>query len=428
MAVGPEKALSPAALASTHTTCHVVLYFVARIIGKSTFGPIDGFSILAAPNTGKKYGTERDRKSDYIDQFRPNDRGGRMEKRYFMSVRKLGGPQMKKLIISPIVALIVVTWSIQAQAGKPIVTPQSAESVTATSATLAAFVNTNGTVPTTVEFEYGTTTAYGTTVAFPSALTINANWPVGIPVIGLKPGQTYHFRANATNSDGTTNGADRTFTTLAAAPTAATQPADLVSGFSATLKGSVNANGASTTVVFEYGTTTAYGSQVVAAQSPVSGNTDTAVSAVLVGLSPATTYHFRVRASNSVDTTNGADQTFTTAASAPSATTDTAEFVDAKSAVLFGFVNPKGAETAVVFEYGTTTDYGREIVAANSPLNFLLTINQPVFAFLSRLTPNTRYHFRVKAINSEGTAFGGDATFTTEVMAMPWIPLLLLDD
>src|SRR5262249_15580430 len=33
-------------------------------------------------------------------------------------------------------------------------------------------------------------------------------------VIGLTPGTIYHFRAVATNADGTTNGADQTFQTL----------------------------------------------------------------------------------------------------------------------------------------------------------------------------------------------------------------------
>ncbi|MEI6899954.1 MAG: T9SS type A sorting domain-containing protein, partial [Bacteroidota bacterium] len=46
--------------------------------------------------------------------------------------------------------------------------------------------------------------------------------------------------------------------------------------------------------------------------SPVLGNTATAVSANLTGLTPLTLYHYRVKGINSVGTANGADMTFTT--------------------------------------------------------------------------------------------------------------------
>src|SRR5687768_2802541 len=52
----------------------------------------------------------------------------------------------------------------------------------------------------------------------------------------------------------------------------------------ATANGSVNPNHLQTTVVFEYGTTTSFGSQVAAMQSPVSGSSGVNVSAVITGL------------------------------------------------------------------------------------------------------------------------------------------------
>jgi len=58
--------------------------------------------------------------------------------------------------------------------------------------------------------------------------------------------------------------------------------------------------------------TTSYGTSVTATQSPVTGTTTTAVSAVLTGLVPNTTYHFRVKGVNTAGTTNGTDLTFTT--------------------------------------------------------------------------------------------------------------------
>jgi len=51
---------------------------------------------------------------------------------------------------------------------------------------------------------------------------------------------------------------------------------------------------------------------VVADQSPVDGTTNTAVSITLSGLTPGTTYHYRVVGKNAAGTSNGADETFTT--------------------------------------------------------------------------------------------------------------------
>ena len=96
-------------------------------------------------------------------------------------------------------------------------------------------------------------------------------------------------------------------------PTATTSAATSVSSTSATLNGTVNPNGASTTVTFEYGTTTSYGNAVTASQSPLSGSSAQSVSANVSGLTPGSAYHFRVKATNSAGTSYGSDVTFTTA-------------------------------------------------------------------------------------------------------------------
>lgn len=95
-------------------------------------------------------------------------------------------------------------------------------------------------------------------------------------------------------------------------PTAVTKEAVSIASTTSTIKGTVNANIASTTVTFEYGLTNAYGSSVFAVQSPITGNTSTSVSGLLTGLIPNATYHYRVKAVNAVGTTIGADSVFTT--------------------------------------------------------------------------------------------------------------------
>ena len=100
---------------------------------------------------------------------------------------------------------------------------------------------------------------------------------------------------------------------LSSAPLANTTSATNVAATSATLNGSVNANDLSTTVWFEWGATAAYGIINTADQSPITGTSDVAVSASIPGLSPGTEYHYQTVAANASGTTQGNDQTFTTA-------------------------------------------------------------------------------------------------------------------
>jgi beta-mannanase len=77
----------------------------------------------------------------------------------------------------------------------------------------------------------------------------------------------------------------------------------------ASLNGLINPGGLTTTVSFEYGTTTAYGTTITIAG--VTGyTTQTISSGALTGLTCGTTYHYRVTATNAGGTNVGADATF----------------------------------------------------------------------------------------------------------------------
>ena len=199
------------------------------------------------------------------------------------------------------------------------------------------------------------------------------------------------------------------------APAAASNAASDITATTATLNGSVNPGGSSTTVSFEYGLTTSYGSSLTAAQSPLSGTGDLLVSAALSGLDASTTYHYRVVAANSSGTTNGADESFTTASETtvflPAISGVSASSITASGATLEGSVNAGNASTTVSFEYGTSTSYGSSITATESPLTG--NTNVSVSATLTGLAVSTTYHYRVVATNSQGTANGSDQTFAT---------------
>lgn len=79
---------------------------------------------------------------------------------------------------------------------------------------------------------------------------------------------------------------------------------------SARVSATVDPNGADTTYYFQYGTSTRYGASTPALM--LSGSNVQKVVADLAGLVPATKYHYRVLASNSIGASTGADRTFTT--------------------------------------------------------------------------------------------------------------------
>jgi hypothetical protein len=98
---------------------------------------------------------------------------------------------------------------------------------------------------------------------------------------------------------------------VAVPPTVTTGSVTSVTSSSATLNGTVNPNGLSTTYYFNYGTTTSYGSTTASANAG-SGTSNVSVSADVIGLSANTTYHIRIVATNSAGTSYGSDQSFTT--------------------------------------------------------------------------------------------------------------------
>jgi hypothetical protein len=107
---------------------------------------------------------------------------------------------------------------------------------------------------------------------------------------------------------------------VVAPASATTGPASAVTHGAAALSGSVNANGSPTSYHFEYGPTAAYGSTTPVA-SAGAGTGAVAAVATVGGLSPSTTYHYRLVATNAGGATKGSDQTFTTASPPPPAPT-----------------------------------------------------------------------------------------------------------
>jgi len=248
-----------------------------------------------------------------------------------------------------------------------------------------------------------TATATATATFTPTPTPTATHTPTPTPTATATPTAT----PTATHTPTATPTA--TPTPTAGPPIVTTNAATNVASFSATLHGTVNPHGSTTSVHFQYGHTTNYGS--VTANQSFSGTTTQNVSANISVLSASTTYHCRIVATNSHGTSYGSDRTFSTltATGPPVVTTNPATNVTTSSATLNGSLDPHGLTTTVYFQYGATTSYGHTTPMLSQTGNTYRNIASTI----GGLTTHTTYHFRIVAHNSGGTRMGSDRTFTT---------------
>ena len=164
----------------------------------------------------------------------------------------------------------------------------------------------------------------------------------------------------------------------------------------ATLNTTVTANGAATSVWFEYGTTQTFGA-TTSTQNIGSGSSPVAVSANLSGLQAGTTYYFRAVASNSQGTTTGTTLSFVTSTPLPVVASTPASYVTANTASLNGDVTPNGLTTSVYFEWGDRSDLlslSNPPVAIGNGTNLVAN-----WTSIGSLNPDSTYFFRIVALN-----------------------------
>ncbi|MCX6246080.1 MAG: hypothetical protein NTU98_15405 [Bacteroidetes bacterium] len=292
----------------------------------------------------------------------------------------------------------------------PVMTTTPATFVACSSVTLNGTINPSGASVTT-GFDYGTTVLYGSSVAgTPATVTGSTAVAVAATVTDMVPNVVNHYRIKGTSGGSTFYGSDMTVTPPCP-PVVVTTAATGVTATTATMNGTVNALNLSTTLYFEWGLTSAYGSAIAATPSPVNGSSVTPVSANITGLMPNTTYHYRLKGTNSAGSSYGLDMTFTTLAIPPTVVTTAATAITSTTATLNGTVKANYSTTNLGFDYGLTTTYGNSIAGTPSPvIGGILT---SVSGNLAVLTCNTLYHYRVVGVNVAGTSNGNDMTFTT---------------
>ena len=117
------------------------------------------------------------------------------------------------LLATGLLTAAVALPAANAAGSAPSVVTGVASGVTERTAALAGSVTPNGS-PTSYRFEYGTSATYGSQTAMRRAGRGSSPETVAANLFGLTPGTVYHFRLDATNVSGTTDGSDAMFTTL----------------------------------------------------------------------------------------------------------------------------------------------------------------------------------------------------------------------
>ncbi len=218
--------------------------------------------------------------------------------------------------------------------GPDVVTPdvatESPSNVRPTSATLNGTVNPENAGYATCRFQWGTSRFFeeGPALCEPEAVGSGAS-PVAVhaTLSGLAPDTTYYYRLQATNANGTNAGEpsqDQEFTTPG--PGIHDESVTQLAGTSATFDASIDPHGAPASYYFQYGTTSAYGTDVPAPPGEAigSGESDVDVSPHHVqGLLAGTLYHYRVVVISEpnpgeFETYDGPDRVFTTQTAAVS--------------------------------------------------------------------------------------------------------------
>ncbi len=268
-----------------------------------------------------------------------------------------------------------------------------------------------GTDPVSGEVFVGESGGLGPVVAQFSAGGVARGQSFGPPNIGNLTGIAVNGTSGTVYTADSANTVVQRFPTFAG-PTVTTTTASSVDTVSATLNGTLDPGGVSSTYHFEYGQDINYGSQT-AESDPLGGTGAVAATGPVTGLLPNTTYHFRIVGTNAAGSITGDDLTVTTDAAPPTldGAPAFASVITTTGATLNGTVNPNSSATSFHFEYGIDTSYGTSTPSTDAGAG---AGDQPVTADLAGLTAGTTYHFRLVADNGTGgVQHGVDGVFST---------------
>jgi alpha-tubulin suppressor-like RCC1 family protein len=211
-------------------------------------------------------------------------------------------------------------------------------------------------------------------------------------------------------------------------PTVSLDSATNVDAETATVRGTVNANGNSTRMAVEYSTSATFTSSTSVSvftvlrdgnYSPVASPTD------LSSLAPRTTYYARMTATNTFGSTVSNVISFTTLGTEPTVTDLNVTDITGNEANMSVSVNPGRLSTASVLEYSTDNTFVTNVNTV--PLNSTRgSDTQVLTTSLSNLRARTTYYTRVTSTNQLGSTASRTESFAT-IGDLPRATLLSLE-
>ena len=270
-----------------------------------------------------------------------------------------------------------------------------------------------------VYLDYGTSTAYGSSVKIASVTS--AQLPKsGTYTLSDLPGETtYHFRLRivASPSGKTGTSADAAGQTKPVGNPVVSATLGAVAQYSAAFSYNLSSFGegaVSATLYYDVSTSSSFPSGSTATTTIASGVTSVPKTgaATATGLSAETTYYLRVRAVNHAGKT-GTSATLTvntTAVGNPVVSVAMADVLQraATASISIATLGEAARSATVTLEYGTTTSYGKTATVSGTP-----AAGAKLSALLEGLEPETTYYVRVTVKNDANKTGVATTSFET---------------
>jgi uncharacterized protein (TIGR02145 family) len=324
---------------------------------------------------------------------------------------------MKKIYILKSILVIIFTLILTTDCTKedlkslPSITTTAVSNITITTAITGGTISTDGGAEITARGVCWSTTQN------PSLLHDNTADGKGTgtftsSLTGLIGNTTYYVRAYATNAAGTEYGAQVSFKTSPAQPVLTTASVTSIGQNAAKSGGTITSDGGGTISAQGVCWSTSTGPTVDLTTKTVDDLTSTTFISSITGLSAGTKYYIRAYATNSSGTGYGNELNFTTSSAiAPTVTTTAATSITGTTATAGGNVTSDGgtAVTARGIVWGTSENPTVDLTTKTTETGTTGTFTSSI----TGLTIGTKYYVRAYAINSVGTTYGTQVSFTT---------------